>query len=97
MILHFENGDQMHNFFFGENVDHPRIYESITKAISVGILHKMNRVKVWEITFDNEDDDMIIECKREEWVENLTNALNWYTENEMYEECARVKRLIEKV
>jgi len=97
MILNFNNGDDMHKFFFGENVDHPKIYHSITKAISVGILRKMDRVKIWEIIFENDDDDMIIDCEKKDWKENLNNALSWYTEQEMFEECAHVKRLIDKI
>jgi len=87
----------MQDFFFGDAADHSTIYESIIKAISIGMLTKKDTVKVWEIYFANEDEDLIIECEKDEWKENLNNALSWYTENEMFEECAYVKKMIDKL
>jgi len=97
MILHFNHGEEMQKFFFGDTSNNVKIYDSIIKAISIGIHAKIDHVRVWEITFANGDDDMIIDCDRTEWNENLQNALNWYTENEMFEQCAIVKNLLDKL
>ena len=97
MTLEFHDGDEMNHFFFGDDSNKEKIYESITKSISKGISNKMDIVPVWEITFNNGDDDLIIDCERKDWNENLGNALNWYIEQEEYEKCTYIKNLINKL
>ena len=97
MILHFDTGDDMRKFFFDDTSSNVKIYDSIVKAISVGMRSNMDAVKIWEIIFANDDEDMIVDCNRPEWKENLESALGWYTENEMFEKCTLVKNLLDKL
>ena len=98
MQLEFHDGDDMQDFFFGlDGENNALIYETIVKSIKGGIVRNKDTVQVWEIFFTNGDDDLLIDCERKDFDENLNNALNWYIEQEESEKCQEVKKLIEKL
>ena len=41
--------------------------------------------------------DVIISVPKTEWKAGLENALNFYIEREEYEECSKIKKLIERL
>ena len=51
MKLHFKNGEQMQEFFFGEDNHHPKIYDAMVQSIAHGIDNKLERVDFCEISF----------------------------------------------
>ena len=40
---------------------------------------------------------VIISVPKSEWKSGLENAINYYIEKEEYEECSKIKKLIDKI
>ena len=70
-----------------------QVYKSLVQSISEGVEFKLESVNVAEI----KNHDMIISVPKTEWKSGLENAMDYYIEREEYEECSKIKKLIEKI
>ena len=67
--------------------------KSLVVNIADGIEDNLEAVNVAEI----KNHDVIISVPKTEWKGGLKNAMNYYIEREEYEECSKIKKLIEKL
>ena len=67
--------------------------KTLVANIAEGINEDLESVNIAEIKNHN----VIITVSKSEWKGGLENAMNYYIENEEYEECSRIKKLIKKL
>jgi len=70
-----------------------QVYKSLIQNISEGIEFNLDSVNIAEI----KNHDVIISVPKTEWKSGLEKALNFYVEREEYEECSKIKELINKL
>ena len=71
----------------------PTMMKSLVSNIAEGIEDKLESVNIAEI----KNHDVVISVPKSEWKGGLENAMNYYIEKEEYEECSKIKKLIEKI
>jgi len=69
------------------------VYKSLVESVTEGIEDKSESVNIAEI----KNHDVIISVPKEEWKAGLENAMNYYIDTEEYEECTKIKKLINKL
>ena len=69
------------------------VMKSLVENITVGVDLNLESVNIAEI----KNHDVIISVPKEEWRGGLENAMNYYIEREEYEECSKIKKLIERL
>ena len=70
-----------------------QVYKSLVQSISEGVEFKLESVNVAEI----KNHDVIISVPKAEWKSGLENAMEYYIKKEEYEECSKIKKLIERL
>ena len=70
-----------------------QVYKSLVESVTNGVNEDLESVNVAEI----KNHDIIISVPKSEWKGGLENALNFYIEREEYEECSKIKKLIERL
>ena len=71
----------------------PTMMKSLVSNIAEGIEDKLESVNIAEI----KNHDLIISVPKSEWVGGLNKALEFYIEREEYEQCSKIKKLINKL
>ena len=71
----------------------PQVYRSLVEGISEAIKNKKNKIKLCEVKNSN----TYITVEKQEWKESLDSALQFYINEEEYEECSKIKNLIDKL
>ena len=71
----------------------PTMMKSLVSNIASGIEDNLESVNVAEI----ENHNVIISVAKTEWKGGLENAMSYYIEKEEYEECSKIKKLIERL
>ena len=71
----------------------PTMMKSLVLNIANGIEDNLESVNIAEIKHT----DIILSVPKTEWKGGLENAINYYIEKEEYEECSKIKNLIEKI
>ena len=71
----------------------PTMMKSLVENITEGVEYELESVNIAEI----KNHDVIISVPKTEWKGGLKNAMNYYIETEEYEECSKIKKLIEKL
>ena len=71
----------------------PIMVKSLVSNIAKGVDLHLESVNIAEI----KNHDIIISIPKSEWRGGLENAMNYYIEKEEYEECSKIKNLIEKI
>ena len=71
----------------------PIVMKSLVTNIADGIKDDLESVNVAEI----KNHDVIISVPKSEWKGGLENAMDYYIEKEEYEECSKIKNLIERL
>ena len=69
------------------------VLRSLVENISIGVESNLESVNIAEI----KNHDVIISVPKTEWKAGLENAMDYYIEREEYEECTKIKNLIEKI
>ena len=69
------------------------VLKSLVDNISMGVKSNLESVNIAEI----KNYDVIISVPKEEWKAGLKNAMNYYIKTEEYEECSKIKKLINKL
>ena len=71
----------------------PIIMKSIVENITEGIEGNLESVNIAEIKHT----DIIINVPKTEWKSGLEKAMEYYIKTEEYEECTKIKNLIDKL
>ena len=71
----------------------PLMMKTLVTKIADGIEDNLESVNVAEI----KNHDIILSVPKTEWKGGLENAMDYYIEREEYEECSKIKKLIEKI
>ena len=71
----------------------PTILKSLVINIAAGIEDNLESVNIAEI----KNQDIIISVPKTEWKGGLENAMDYYIKREEYEECSKIKKIINKL
>ena len=71
----------------------PLMMKTLVLNIAEGIKDNLESVNVAEI----KNHDIILSVPKSEWKGGLENAMDYYIEKEEYEECSKIKNLIERL
>ncbi len=71
----------------------PQVYKSLVEGVSEAIKNDSNKVRICEVKNTN----IYITVEKEEWKKSLDHALEFYISTEEYEECSKIKNLIDKL
>ena len=71
----------------------PQVYRSLVEGISEAINNNNNEVKLCEVKNSN----TYITVEKPEWKISLDSALQFYENTEEYEECSKIKNLINRL
>ena len=69
------------------------VMKSLVENITVGVDLDLESVNIAEI----KNQDIFISVPKTEWKAGLENALDYYIKTEEYEECTKIKNLIERL
>ena len=69
------------------------VYKSLVESIMTGVDLNLESVNIAEI----KNHDIMISVPKSEWKVGLEKAMNYYIEREEYEECTKIKSLIDKI
>ena len=71
----------------------PVMMKSLVANITDGINDDLESVNVAEI----KNYDVMVSVPKTQWKPGLENAMEYYIEREEYEECSKIKKLIERL
>ena len=71
----------------------PTMMKSLVSNIAEGIEDKLESVNIAEI----KNHDLIISVPKSEWKSGLERAMEYYIKTEEYEQCSKIKNLINKI
>tara|TARA_B100000780_G_C20930883_1_gene371057 strand:- start:47 stop:361 length:315 start_codon:yes stop_codon:yes gene_type:complete len=71
----------------------PVIMKSLVTNIASGIKEELESVNIAEI----KNHDVIISVPKSEWKSGLEKAMEYYITTEEYEECSKIKKMVEKI
>ena len=71
----------------------PTMMKSLVSNIAEGIEDKLESVNIAEI----KNHDLIISVPKSEWKPGLEKAMEYYIEKEEYEECSKIKEIINRL
>ncbi len=70
-----------------------QVYKSLIDGVTEAIKTDKEAIKLCEVKNTN----IYITVEKPEWKESLDSALQYYIDNEEYEECSKIKNLIDKL
>ena len=70
-----------------------QVYVSLVEKVTEGVECNLESVNIAEIKHT----DIMISVPKTEWKAGLKKAMNYYIEREEYEECTKIKSLIERL
>ena len=71
----------------------PIMMKSLVVNIANGIKDNLESVNIAEI----KNHDVIVSVPKTEWKVGLENAMDYYIKREEYEECSKIKKLINRL
>ena len=71
----------------------PQVYKSLIDGVTEAIKTNKEIVKLCEVKNTN----IFITVEKPEWKNSLDSALQYYINTEEYEECSKIKNLINKL
>ena len=71
----------------------PLMVKTLVNNIAEGIEDNLESVNIAEI----KNYDIILSIPKSEWKGGLKNAMDYYIEKEEYEQCSKIKKLIDKL
>jgi hypothetical protein len=71
----------------------PLIMKTLVANIAEGVEDDLESVNIAEIKYT----DIIINVPKSEWKSGLEKAMEYYIKTEEYEECSKIKKLIQKI
>ena len=70
-----------------------QVYTSLVEGITEAFEVNSNEIKLCELKHAN----TYLTVHKDAWSGSLANALNFYIEKEEYEQCSKIKKLIDKL
>ena len=70
-----------------------KVYKSLIDGVSEAIKSNKKEIKLCEVKNSN----IYITVEKSKWKSSLDSALQFYIDKEEYEECSRIKNLIDKL
>ena len=70
-----------------------KVYKSLIDGVTEAIKNKKEVIKLCEV----KNSGIFITVEKEEWKNSLDSALEYYISTEEYEECSKIKDLIDKL
>ena len=82
-------------FEFNEelNSKKPMVYKSLIDGVTEAIKTDKKEIKLCEV----KNSDIYITVEKPKWKKSLDSALQYYIDIEEYEECSKIKDLIDKL
>tara|TARA_Y100001963_G_C6577930_1_gene351991 strand:- start:284 stop:553 length:270 start_codon:yes stop_codon:yes gene_type:complete len=71
----------------------PQVYKSLIEGVSEAIKSDKEEIKLCEVKNSN----IYITVEKPKWKSSLDSALQFYIDIEEYEECSKIKKLIDKL
>jgi len=75
------------------NSKKPQVYKSLVEGVSEAINTNKKEIKLCEVKNSN----IYITVEKPKWKSSLDSALQFYIDREEYEECSKIKKLIDKL
>ena len=70
-----------------------KVYKSLIDGVSEAIKSNKKEIKLCEV----KNSDIYITVEKPKWKKSLDSALQYYIDIEEYEECSKIKNLIDKL
>ena len=70
-----------------------QVYKSLIEGVSEAIKNNKKEIKLVEVKNTN----VYITVEKSNWKSSLDSALQFYEKNEEYEQCSKIKNLINKL
>ena len=70
-----------------------QVYKSLIDGVTEAIKSNKEEIKLCEV----KNSGIFITVEKEEWKNSLDSALEYYISTEEYEECSKIKKLIDKL
>ena len=70
-----------------------KVYKSLIDGVSEAIKSNKKEIKLCEVKNSN----LYITVEKPEWKKSLDSALQYYIDKEEYEQCSKIKNLIDKL
>ena len=70
-----------------------KVYKSLIDGVTEAIKNKKETIKLCEV----KNSGIFITVEKEEWKNSLDSALEYYISTEEYEECSKIKNLIDRL
>ena len=70
-----------------------KVYKSLIDGVTEAIKSNKEEIKLCEV----KNSGIFITVEKEEWKNSLDSALEYYISTEEYEECSKIKNLIDKL
>ena len=71
----------------------PQVYRSLVEGITEAFETKSDEIKLCEVKYAN----TYLTVHKDMWSGSLAKAMDYYIENEQYEICSKIKKLIKKL
>jgi len=71
----------------------PQVYRSLVEGITEAIQNKKDEINLCEVKYAN----TYLTVHKDSWSGSLAKAMDFYIENEQYEVCGKIKKLINKL
>ena len=71
----------------------PQVYKSLVEGIAEAIEEKKDEIKLCEVKYAN----TYLTVHKDNWSGSLAKAMDFYIEKEEYEQCSKIKKLIDKL
>jgi hypothetical protein len=71
----------------------PQVYRSLVEGIDEAIQNKKDEINLCEVKYAN----TYLTVHKDSWSGSLAKAMDFYIENEQYEICGKIKKLINKL
>ena len=75
------------------NSKKPQVYKSLVDGVTEAIKTDKEEIKLCEV----KNSGIFITVEKPEWKNSLDSALQYYVNKEEYEECSKIKSLIDKL
>ena len=75
------------------NSKKPQVYKSLIDGVSEAIKSNKKEIKLCEVKNSN----IFITVEKQNWRSSLDSALQFYIDTEEYEQCSKIKNLINKL
>ena len=82
-------------FDFNEELNPKKcqVYKSLIEGVSEAMKDNRDKIRICEIKNSN----VYVTVEKRDWKSSLDKALEFYINKEEYEECSKIKKLIDKL